>query len=101
MPFEVRLCRTKEGFVCIFHPLAASPRAILQVFKPLGRQSSISSPVSDTNPGRHAPAAARGLILRDHCLNSAAASFIVGSGNQRFEGYSIKHSCFAIERTVY
>ena len=31
-------------------PAHASPRAILQVLKPLGRQLGISSPVSDTNP---------------------------------------------------
>src|SRR6516162_2623981 len=31
-------------------PTQASPRAILQVFKPLGRRLGISSRVSDTNP---------------------------------------------------
>jgi hypothetical protein len=31
-------------------PTQASPRAILQVLKPLGGQLGISSPASDTNP---------------------------------------------------
>jgi hypothetical protein len=31
-------------------PTQASPRAILQAFKPFGGQLGISSPVSDTNP---------------------------------------------------
>ena len=31
-------------------PTQASPKAILQVLKPFGRQLGISSPVSDTNP---------------------------------------------------
>ena len=44
-------------------PTQASPRAILQVLKPLGRQLGISSPVSDTNPFPTSKNNKRGKIL--------------------------------------